>query len=186
VSLPDAELIARVLARDDRHAFSELVRRHQSSVRGFLRRLTRGRQALADDLAQETFIEAYRSLARYRGHSAFSTWLLGIACNRWRNDRRRERPTEEWTDDTVPAESVGGGDRFAADATTAADWREDLAAALVHLSDGERAAIHLCFQEGLTNEEAAEVLGFPLGTVKTHLARAKEKLRAHLQAWAPS
>lgn len=185
MSLPEAELIARVLAQDDRHAFSELVRRHQSSVRGFLRRLTRGREALADDLAQETFIEAYRSLARYRGSSAFSTWLMGIACNRWRNDRRRERPTEEWTDDTVPVEPAGAGERFAPGATAAVDWRQDLAAALAYLSDGERAAIHLCFQEGLTHEEAAEVLGFPLGTVKTHLARAKEKLRVHLRAWAP-
>ena len=93
--------------------------------------------------------------------------------------------TEEWTEDTVPDQPTGGGERFAAGGTAAIDWHEDLAAALVHLSDGERAAIHLCFQEGLTHEEAAAVLGFPLGTVKTHLARAKDKLRVHLQAWAP-
>src|ERR1035438_5183166 len=74
----ETRLIARVLAYDDRHAFSELVRQHQSAVRGFLRRLTGGRHALADDLAQETFIEAYRNLGRFHGESAFAAWLFGI------------------------------------------------------------------------------------------------------------
>jgi len=81
----DAELIARTLADDDRAAFGALVLRHQSSVRNFLRHLARGDAALADDLAQETFVRAYRGLARFRGDANFSTWLLGIAHNHWRN-----------------------------------------------------------------------------------------------------
>ena len=60
--ITDAELIARVVVQDDRHAFSELVRRYQSMVRTTLRRLTAGNDALADDLAQETFLLAYRNL----------------------------------------------------------------------------------------------------------------------------
>ena len=88
---PDSELIVRVVAFDDRTAFGELVTRHQSAVRNFIRHLTGGDAALADDLAQETFIQAYRSLPHFRGESAFPTWLLGIAHNRWRNARRQQR-----------------------------------------------------------------------------------------------
>lgn len=69
----DAELIARALVTDDRAAFGLLVQRHHSAVRQFLRHLTRGDAALADDLAQETFVQAWRSLARFHGGSAFST-----------------------------------------------------------------------------------------------------------------
>jgi RNA polymerase sigma-70 factor (ECF subfamily) len=77
----DAELITRVLVRDDRRAFGELVARHQSAVRGLLRRLTGGDLAQADDLAQETFLRAYRGLRGYRGGAKFSSWLYRIACN---------------------------------------------------------------------------------------------------------
>ena len=186
MSLNDTDLIARVLAGDDRHAFGELVRRHQSAVRGFLRRLVRGQEALADDLAQETFIEAYRNLAKYRGGSAFSTWLIGIACNRWRNELRNRRATEQWTEEMVLADAAPGEEIVAFAASASVDLRHDLTSALVRLPIDEQTAINLCYQEGLTHEEAAEVLGCPLGTLKTNLLRAKDKLRRHLRAWAPS
>jgi DNA-directed RNA polymerase specialized sigma24 family protein len=67
VELTDADLIARVLVDDDQHAFGELVRRHQSSVRGLLRQLTRTDVELADDLAQETFLRAYKNIGGFRG-----------------------------------------------------------------------------------------------------------------------
>ncbi len=69
MELTDADLIARVLVDDDQHAFGELVRRHQSSVRGLLRQLTRTDMALADDLAQETFIRAYKNIRSFRGEA---------------------------------------------------------------------------------------------------------------------
>src|SRR5258708_8103725 len=81
--------MVRVLTDDDRHAFGKLVHRHQSAVRRFLRHLTHGDEALADDLAQETFIQAYRSLNRFLWHAQFTPWLLGIAYNFHRNTRRR-------------------------------------------------------------------------------------------------
>ncbi len=186
MSLSDLDLIARVLADDDRHAFGELVRRHQSAVRGFLRRLTGGQQALADDLAQETFLAAHRDLARFQGGSAFSTWLFGIAYNQFRSARRRERRTVEWTGEVPVTEALPGYEGAAPAATAAVDLRHDLTAALAQLSSDERAAIHLCYADGLTHEEAASVLGSPLGTVKTHVLRAKEKLRRALRAWAPA
>ena len=79
--ITDAQLIARVLVNDDRHAFAELVRRHQAAVRACLRRLTTGNDALADDLAQETFILAWRNLKSFRQEARFSTWLYRVAVN---------------------------------------------------------------------------------------------------------
>ncbi|HWL14215.1 MAG TPA: sigma-70 family RNA polymerase sigma factor [Opitutus sp.] len=173
----DSQLIARSLLDDDRAAFGELVQRHQSAVRQFLRHLTRGDAALADDLAQETFLQAHRSLARFHGQAQFSTWLLGIAHNHWRNHRRRQRDTVEFTEHTAGA-SQASTDRLV-------DLRTDLAAALAGLSADEQLAIHLGYQRGLAHSEIAVLLEWPLGTVKTHLARAKDKLRQHLSAWNP-
>ncbi len=172
----EAELIARVVAADDRAAFAELVRRHQSAVRRFLRHLCRGDAALADDLAQESFVQAYRGLAHYRQEAPFLTWLLGIAHNHWRNawrKRSRERVMEATlaADETLPATS------------TSADLRHDLSCALRHLTADEQLAIHLNYQQGLSHSEIATLLAWPLGTVKTQLARAKDKLRQHLAAW---
>jgi RNA polymerase sigma-70 factor (ECF subfamily) len=182
----DTELIARVLADDDRYAFGELVRQHQSAVRGFLRRLTGGRHALADDLAQETFVEAYRSLARFHGESAFGPWLFGIAYNRFRSSRRRQRETVEWTGEIEMKDAAAGHATTVPPAPATVDLQQDLATALARLSADEQSAIHLCYAEGLTHEEAAGVLGCPLGTVKTHVLRAKAKLRTTLRAWAPA
>ena len=90
-ALTDAQLIARVVVHDDRHAFSELVRRHQSAVRTTLRRLTAGNHALADDLAQETFMLAYRNLKSFRQEAQFSTWLYRIATNAFLADARKRK-----------------------------------------------------------------------------------------------
>lgn len=175
----DAELIARTLAGDDRAAFGELVLRHQSTVRYFLRHLTHGDAALADDLAQESFVRAYRGLAQFRGDASFSTWLLGIAHNQWRNARRRQREHASLDhDDGRPELAVASG-------TAQSDLQHDLAAALQHLSADERLALHLGYQQGLSHGEIAALLDWPLGTVKTHLARSKEKLRHLLVAWNP-
>src|SRR6187549_3756151 len=114
----DATLIARALVADDRHAFAELVKRHQSSVRATLRRLTAGNHALADDLAQETFVLAWRNLASFRQEARFSTWLYRIATNAWlaHARKRREELLGDRDDDVadddeaVLPDEVGGGD----------------------------------------------------------------------------
>lgn len=175
----DQALVARVLAADDREAFAELVRRHQSAVRRFLRSLTHPDYALADDLAQDTFVQAYRSLGRFRGEASFTTWLLGIAHNHWRNERRRHR--------AVPLEPAHLDPREAESPATAAasDLRQDLGSALRQLAPDEQTALHLCYQQGLSHREIAAVVGWPLGTVKTHLLRGKEKLRILLASWNP-
>jgi RNA polymerase sigma factor (sigma-70 family) len=171
----DAELILAVLERDDRAAFAEIVRRHQSQVRTVLRRLTKGDLALADDLAQEAFVLAWRNLRRFRFEARFSTWIYRIAFNAWQSDARKKREVLLDSGDEMPAFEV-------ADAEPGVDAvsRIDLERALATLSDGERAAIAACYYADLSHEEAAEMLGLPLGTVKTHILRGKAKLKARL------
>ncbi len=170
----DAELITRVLLGDDRRAFGELLARHQPAVRGLLRRLTGGDAAQADDLAQETFLRAYRGLRGYRGGAKFSSWLYRIACNVYfsRDRGSREEPAE------LPLLEAGSQEGPALEGLLE---RYDLERALTALKPRERAAILLTYANELTHEEAAVVLDCPLGTLKTHVARAKDKLRRQLE-----
>jgi RNA polymerase sigma factor (sigma-70 family) len=187
--LTDAQLIARVVVHDDRNAFSELVRRHQSAVRTTLRRLTAGNHALADDLAQETFMLAYRNLKSFRQEARFSTWLYRIATNAFLADarKRKEELLGDRDQDVAPDDGDDDGPAAAAgpDHTRAASLRIDMDRALSVLSEGERAAIVQCYHNDLSHEEAAVVLNCPVGTVKTHILRAKQKLKAKLAAWEP-
>ncbi|GMU71026.1 MAG: RNA polymerase sigma factor [Burkholderiales bacterium] len=185
--MTDAELIARSLVGDDRHAFAELVRRHQSAVRACLRRLTAGNHALADDLAQETFVLAWRNLESFRQEARFSTWLYRIATNCWLADARKRKETllgdndaEVADDDDPSAEPGEGNDDHARDAAL----KIDMERALAVLSEAERAAIVQCYHNDLSHEEAAFVLGCPVGTFKTHVHRAKQKLRLALASWS--
>jgi RNA polymerase sigma-70 factor (ECF subfamily) len=186
--LTDAELIARVVVRDDRHAFSELVRRHQSAVRATLRRLAGGNHALADDLAQETFMLAFRNLGSFRQEAKFSTWLYRIATNAWLADARKrkeellgDRDAEVADDDDGDAQDEASG---VPDPERSATLSLDMDRAMAVLSEAERAAIVQCYHNDLSHEEAAQVLNCPVGTVKTHILRAKQKLKARLGAWA--
>jgi RNA polymerase sigma-70 factor (ECF subfamily) len=175
----DAVLVARVLAGDDRHAFAELTRRHQSPVRTLLRRLTRNDRALSDDLAQDTFIQVYRNLAQFRGDAKFATWIYRIAYNTFLAHARSAHP-EEALPGQLPEDDSGPS------FTQTSAMKMDLARALATLSEAERAAIIQCYYQDLSHEEAAYVLGCPLGTVKTNVLRAKQKLRAVLAAWSPA
>jgi RNA polymerase sigma factor (sigma-70 family) len=174
--LEDADLIARVLVESDNHAFGELVKRHQSSVRHFLRSWLRGDDARADDLAQETFLKAHRNLRQFSGQARFSTWLYKIAYNEFRAFIRSVKEHENIDDmEYEPSEASG---------QTSSDFRSDLNRAMRHLSLEERSAVVCCSMEGMTHQEAADVLGWPLGTVKTHLLRGKEILRTRLAEWS--
>jgi len=189
-SVTDAQLIARVVVQDDRHAFSELVRRYQSAIRATLRRLTAGNHALADDLAQETFLLAYRNLKSFRQEARFSTWLYRIATNAFLADARKRKEellgdtdAEVAAEDDEPASAHAGA--VDGDHARASNLRLDMERAMAVLSEGERAAIVQCYHNDLSHEEAAYVLNCPVGTVKTHLLRGKQKLKARLAAWAP-
>ena len=168
----DADLIARVLSSADKNAFGELVRRYQSPARSFLTRMTQGDSHLADDLAQETFLKAWRKLAAFRGEARFSSWLFGIALNEFRSAARR-RKEFRWAEiEEIPPEEPA--------ATSDVHLGLDLTEALKRLNSNERAVVLLCCQNGLSHEEAAQVLECPLGTVKTNISRGKDKLRKYL------
>ena len=162
------DLVSRAVARDVA-AFSQLARRHQSAVRGLLLRLTRGNHAAADDLAQETFLEAWRAIANFRGESQFSTWLYRIAYSRFLMSARKRKDDQlgDWQGETPSGES-------------ATHARIDLERAFAKLSPPESAALTLCFALGLSNAEAATALDMPLGTLKSHVLRGREKLKAIL------
>jgi RNA polymerase sigma factor (sigma-70 family) len=161
----DALLIARVLRFDDRVAFGELVRRHQGAVRGFLRRMQGASGDFADDLAQETFLKAHRSLAAFRGDGSLVAWLCAIAANELRAEWRRRKRREEFLEESTYRSDTEIGDG------------SDLERALAQLPETQRAALALCFEQGLTHEEAATVLRCPVGTLKSHVARGKQRLR---------
>jgi len=184
----DAQLIARCIVGDDRHAFAELVKRHQSGVRACLRKLTAGHHALADDLAQETFVLAWRNLKSFRQEARFSTWLYRIATNCWLAHARKRREELLGDRDAERVDDAGDAPGGAHDADHARDttMKIDLERAMARLSEAERAAIVQCYHNDLSHEEAAYVLGCPVGTVKTHTLRGKQKLKAALAAWAPS
>lgn len=170
----DAALVARALQSGDKAAFGQLIRRHQGMVRAQLRRLTAGDHSWADDLAQETFMLAWRKLDQFRGQAQFATWLYRIAYTTFLQARRgRKAQFVPVTDNERPSDDHSG--RIA--------LQRDLAAALRSLPQAQSAAITLCYDFDLSHEDAAYVLGIPLGTVKTNIARGKARLRELLTAW---
>lgn len=174
--LPDSSLVIQARDHGDLGAFGELVRRHQSSVRGFLRHLEPTDPTGADDLAQETFLMAHRTLERFDTSGRLDTWLLGIAFNLHRNAHRRAvRRLGQELPEELPSDEASPAERFAKS--------HDVEEALAALDTPERLAIHACYAQALSHSEAASVLQMPLGTLKTHLLRAKEKLRTHLSSW---
>lgn len=177
MSVSDQELISRVVAKKDQHAFSQLVLRYQSQLRVWARRLCNGDAHLADDLAQETFIKAYAALGAFRAEAKFSTWLyriaFNIAANRWRSKKIQWCELDDNED--VEAELCE---------LKQFDAKRDVEAAMQQLSAAQQLAIRLCFEDGFSHDEAASIMGVPLGTLKTHVARGKQKLQTLLASWS--
>ncbi len=168
--LHDVELCSYAAA-GERGAFGELVRRHGSPVRQLLRRM--GAQPTeADDVAQDAFLTAFERIAEFRGEGTFAGWVKRIAARQYLRRLQRNRrvsgfATDEAQDEIeAPPEDV--------------DHRIDLDEALKALSDAERVCVSMCYGAGLSHAEAAEALNLPLGTVKSHVKRGLEKLRARL------
>lgn len=175
MSLPDIALISQVLIFGNRRAFDSLVKKYQGTVRRFLLNLTAGDNALSDDLAQETFIKAYTSLETYKNRSSFVTWLYRIAYNVF-YDYIRSRKEMLSIDDaeseiqelrhTPPQESY---------------IEADINEALKLLKPNERTCVTLHLMEGQPIYKIAEITGMPEGTIKSHIARGKEKLATYLR-----
>ena len=173
----DEELVALVIATKDKAAFGELVRRHQGVVRGMMARMS-GNRALADDLAQEAFIRAYQKIGTFEGRGSFRSWLCRIAYTEFLMARRKRKAADAALEKLTAHQEI--------DEATTNDWDRgdamDLDRALSHLSEPERVCIVLCYASGMSHSEAAEATGMPLGTVKSHVNRGREKMKALLGA----
>jgi RNA polymerase sigma-70 factor (ECF subfamily) len=152
----DLALSRRAVA-GDAAAFALLVDKYEAPLRSFLLRMGAGNAA--DDVAQEAFLKAWRRAAQYDGRARYSTWLTTIAwrCRLDQLRREKEEPPSELNWENA-----------------AADELQDM---LARLTDSERASLVLCDGHGWTHAEAADLLGMPLGTLKSTVARAKEKCR---------
>lgn len=171
---PDAEraLIERCRGGDDR-AFAELVDANKDLVHAMIWRLARDRSQ-ADDLAQDVFLKVHRGLPYFRGEARLSTWIYRIVINVCSQANAR-RPREVSFDDdrgVRPAEPRRVDGTFAE-----MELRDRLEKAMAQLPDQYRVLVAAHHLQGVQYEALAEALGLPLGTVKTHLHRAKRRLR---------
>ena len=158
----------------DLDAFAEFMRTFERRIRAVCYRLLDDARDV-DEVVQDTFVQAWRNLERFRGDAAPYTWLYRIAVNEALMRRRRKTlPTSELYETVVS----GGEDDFAA-----ADARSFLVERLRALPDDHRAAVVLRDVEGLSNEEVADVLGVTLAAAKSRIHRGRMQLRADLEQW---
>lgn len=173
-------LIERVVAKDCRDSFSTLVERHQSGLRYSLRQMTGWDEALADDLAQETFIKAFQAIGSYKFDAKFSSWLYRIAYNQMVSHYRLARNREiSGIDETV----ISAAERPVIAEHSEQELHQDLARAMQQLPTQQRMVIHLYLHRQLTHEEICTIMEMPLGTVKTCISRGKATLRKLLSSW---
>ena len=148
------------------------MRAHQGAIRAFLRRLTR-ETALADDLAQLCFMKAYEQRGKLRDAKASKSWLFQIAYRSFvdhhRKETRRRGLAEHHIDEEPPHAPDG--------------LKMDIEAAMNRLPAECRAVVILCLAHGMSHSEAAAATDLPLGTVKSHVMRGKDKLRTFLSAY---
>ncbi len=169
--IDDHELVAKVVAQQDSAAFGELVRRHQSHVRNFLRKLTRD-YTLADDLAQDAFLHAWDKLHTYRGHGTFIGWLLKVAYTTFLQAKRKSSRYGEILEE-VGHDAEARGSQHMQQSEDVLNLDRFLAV----LTEEERAIMILSYACGLSHREIGDAADMPIGTVKSIIFRGKEKIR---------
>ena len=185
----DAPLVERVKL-GDMHAFEMLVVKYQRRIERLIGRMVRDAD-LVQDIAQETFIRAYRAIGQFRGESAFYTWLYRIAVNTAKKalvDLKRDPVVTESAlagrddDDETSRVENELSDGETPDAVLASkEIAAAVNAAIEALSDDLRQAITLREIEGLSYEEIAESMNCPIGTVRSRIFRAREAIAARLR-----
>jgi RNA polymerase sigma factor (sigma-70 family) len=154
----------------DDAAYGELVRRRQDAIRNLLRRLTR-EASLADDLAQQTFLQGWQSIRTLKSPGAFGGWLRKLAVNFWLQHARGSRQEAALED-------------LRAEHPVAALSRQlDLDSALAQLPRDVRLCIVLAYNEGMSHAEISQTTLIPVGTVKSHITRGSARLRELLHAY---
>ena len=179
----EARIVAQALA-GSQSAFEQIVRRYQRPIISLISRMT-GDRALAEDLAQETFVKAFRSLAAFDTTRRLSSWLFRIAHNTAIDAMRRARPPQ------VPFETVltaGDAPDEPPDPVERRELGHALEAALDALRPDQRAAIVLRYENGLSFDEIGTILGVPEVTARSHVHRARKEMARLLTAsgWAPA
>lgn len=187
-SVPDQEVVE--LAKAGRHdAYRELIRRYERPVFSLVFRMVRDRET-AEDLSQETFIKVLNAIGSYRPEFKFSSWVFKIANNTAIDHlRRRELDTlsiegspHATTPEAIEATALqlGGGGESPLETVEAKELGGEIEAAISRLRPEYRSCILLRHVDGRAYEEIAEILGLPLGTVKTYIHRARNELRVAL------
>ncbi|MCW5766860.1 MAG: sigma-70 family RNA polymerase sigma factor [Phycisphaeraceae bacterium] len=172
-------LVRRVLA-GDRDAAESLVKSFQESLYAFMLRIS-GRPEIAEDVVQEAFVRALTNLSRYDDRFRFSTWLFTIAKRLYVNAQQRLAPA--YDTDTVGAAPSRSADEVSAyhAGETSAGARSALQHAMAALSEDQREVVVLFYQLDWSVEQMSEYLDLPPGTVKSHLHRARARLRDALE-----
>jgi len=174
----EAQTVARARA-GDLDAYELLVARHTALAHRTAYLLGAGDDA--DDVVQESFVKAYRQLPRYRGDSAFRSWLLAIVANETRNlHRSRRRRDGLVLRAAAKQEAPTTGEDLPAESALATDRRRHLLDAVRGLGDRDREVVVCRYLLDLSEAETATTLGLPKGTVKSRTARALTKLRDRL------
>lgn len=185
----DAPLIERV-KRGDVRAFEMLVVKYQRRIERLIGRMVRDVD-LVPDIAQETFIRAYRAIPQFRGESAFYTWLYRIAVNTAKKalvDLKRDpivtesaRAVRDEDDETSRVETELSDGETPEAVLASKEIAATVNAAIEALSEDLRQAITLREIEGLSYEEIAEVMNCPIGTVRSRIFRAREAIAQRLR-----
>ncbi|MGA3268272.1 MAG: sigma-70 family RNA polymerase sigma factor [Verrucomicrobiota bacterium] len=189
---PDAALMLRV-KRGDRDAFAELVEKYKQPVMNFVYRALRD-EAEAEDVAQNVFLQVYKSARRYQRTAKFSTWLFTIARNLCLNElRRRSRHPAESIEEThaehedLPRQQYEDKSQLApAEEALQSELAQKIQEALAGLPENQRTALLLCRHEELSYEEIAEVLDCSLSATKSLIHRARETLKEKLKPYLKS
>lgn len=182
----DAATVARVRAGDE-EAFGLLVERHSRHVFRVAYRMT-GNEQDAEDVVQETFLKAYRQIARFESRSRFGTWLYRIAIN-CAHDMLRQRPkgtttsvdADETTLSYETSRAAGGSPPDLDRVVFSAEVQQRVSETLSSLSENERAAFVLRHYEGLSIEEVGQTLGLRTSATKHSIFRAVQKMRRALE-----
>jgi RNA polymerase sigma-70 factor, ECF subfamily len=182
LNLPESELIQRFVVQNDQQAFSVLVLRFQAPLLRHATRLCKGDTHAAEDLVQETFLKAFLALGTFRAESKLSTWLHRIIFNLAMQSFRRYEPSQSGYKDYCSLEEIIDLEDTS-QPIESADAIRDITAAMQQVNSAQQRVILLCLVGGHSREDAADMTGMPLGTVKTNLRRGKIQLRKQLAAW---
>lgn len=171
----DAELVEKAKAGDTA-SFEALVKKYQDKIYGMANYVCMGLKSEADDVYQETFINAFKNISKFKGKSGFATWLYRIAANNcWMKFRKRKTEKLVSLEDVRELKDITHADELARQELSAG-----VAKALAKLSVDYRLAVTLADIQGLSMEEAARVLKITVPAFKTRLFRARQTLKKEL------